>query len=58
MTSQDNPQETTVLTDEGCYVALTDEPLNIQAITDRVRSPQAGAIVIFAGTTPPPLHNS
>ena len=41
------------LTQPGCYVALTDAPLNLQSITDRVRSPQAGAIVIFAGPPSP-----
>ncbi|KAJ4298683.1 hypothetical protein N0V88_003714 [Collariella sp. IMI 366227] len=39
------------LSEEGCYVALTNGHLNIQSVTDRVRSPQAGAIVLFAGTT-------
>ena len=37
------------LTEDGCYVALTHAPLNVQSIMDRVRSPQAGAIVLFAG---------
>ncbi|GAW23306.1 hypothetical protein EKO27_g7904 [Xylaria grammica] len=36
---------------EGCYVALTHGHLHAQDIIDRVRSPQAGAIVLFAGTT-------
>lgn len=35
----------------GCYVALTGASLNAQKAMDRVRSPQAGAIVVFAGTT-------
>ncbi|KAK4168648.1 Molybdopterin biosynthesis MoaE [Cladorrhinum sp. PSN259] len=39
------------LTEEGIYVALTSDHLNYQSIIDRVRSPSAGAIVIFAGTT-------
>ncbi|SPQ19484.1 c09641e3-6f17-4edd-89ff-6815f25f5bbc [Thermothielavioides terrestris] len=43
--------EDTFLEQEGCYVALTNSPLNLQSIVDRVRSPQAGAIVLFAGTT-------
>jgi molybdopterin synthase catalytic subunit len=48
--AQDQDQnEDTSLTQENCYVALTHAPLNLQSITDRVRSPQAGAIVIFAG---------
>ncbi|KAI1339349.1 Molybdopterin biosynthesis MoaE [Xylariaceae sp. FL0016] len=37
--------------DDRCYVALTHGYLNSQEIMDRVRSPQAGAIVLFAGTT-------
>ena len=37
------------LQDEGTYVALTHDHLNAQSIMDRVRSPQAGAIVLFAG---------
>lgn len=32
-----------------CYVGLTHDHLNVQNVMDRVRSPQAGAIVIFAG---------
>ncbi|KAL2158436.1 hypothetical protein VTH06DRAFT_4484 [Thermothelomyces fergusii] len=39
------------LSQEGCYVALTYSPLDMQSVIDRVRSPQAGAIVLFAGTT-------
>ncbi|RYO90117.1 hypothetical protein DL766_002485 [Monosporascus sp. MC13-8B] len=39
------------LQEDGCYVALTHDRLNVQSIMDRVRSPQAGAIVLFAGTT-------
>lgn len=42
------------LTSEGCYVALTLSHLDIPSMMDRVRSPEAGAIVIFAGTPPPP----
>ncbi|KAI2632765.1 Molybdopterin biosynthesis MoaE [Xylaria nigripes] len=41
----------TEIGENGCYVALTDEHLNVQEIMDRVRSPEAGAIVMFAGTT-------
>ncbi|KAK3694788.1 Molybdopterin biosynthesis MoaE [Podospora appendiculata] len=44
-------QETDELTSPGCYVALTHAHLDAQAIMDRVRSPAAGAIVLFAGTT-------
>ncbi|KAI5917266.1 Molybdopterin biosynthesis MoaE [Camillea tinctor] len=39
------------LNEDGCFVALTRNHLQVQAIVDRVRSPQAGAIVLFAGTT-------
>lgn len=46
------------LTSEGCYVALTLSPLSIPSMMDRVRSPEAGAIVIFAGTSPPPPTHS
>lgn len=35
--------------DDGCYVALTHDHLNAQEVIDRVRSPAAGAIVLFAG---------
>jgi molybdopterin synthase catalytic subunit len=42
-------QSSTELHEEGCYVGLTPEHLNVQAVMDRVRSPEAGAIVIFAG---------
>jgi hypothetical protein len=34
---------------EGCYVALTDDYLDIKSTMDRVRDPGAGAIVLFAG---------
>ncbi|KAI1170424.1 Molybdopterin biosynthesis MoaE [Nemania sp. FL0916] len=39
------------LAKDRCYVALTHGHLKVQEIMDRVRSPQAGAIVLFAGTT-------
>ncbi|KAI1186919.1 Molybdopterin biosynthesis MoaE [Nemania serpens] len=39
------------ISEDGCYVALTYEHLQVQETMDRVRSPQAGAIVLFAGTT-------
>ncbi|KAG5922360.1 hypothetical protein E4U61_005353 [Claviceps capensis] len=39
------------LSDENCHVALTTNLLNPQATMDKVRSPAAGAIVLFAGTT-------
>jgi hypothetical protein len=37
------------LQDNECYVALTHEHLDTKSMMDRVRSPKAGAIVIFAG---------
>lgn len=37
----------------GCYVALTHGLLQVSEIMDRVRSPEAGAIVLFAGMPPP-----
>jgi molybdopterin synthase catalytic subunit len=41
--------EAAELCDDGCYVALTHNHLNVQEVMERVRSPQAGAIVLFAG---------
>ncbi|KAI8951604.1 Molybdopterin biosynthesis MoaE [Xylaria longipes] len=41
----------TEINEGGCYVALTHEHLQAQDAIDRVRSSQAGAIVLFAGTT-------
>lgn len=37
------------LEEDECYVALTDGYLDAKAMMDRVRSPKAGAIVLFAG---------
>ncbi|KAL5606682.1 hypothetical protein BROUX41_003078 [Berkeleyomyces rouxiae] len=34
-----------------CYVGFTFNHLSVKDAMDRVRSPQAGAIVVFAGTT-------
>ena len=39
----------TELGSDKCYVALTHHHLSAQDIMNRVRSPQAGAIVLFAG---------
>lgn len=41
----------TSLTSPGIYVGLTHDPLDPKPIMDKVRSPQAGATVLFAGTT-------
>ncbi|KAK2600816.1 hypothetical protein N8I77_010323 [Diaporthe amygdali] len=46
-----DPSTTTSLTSPGIYVALTHEPLDAKSMMDKVRSPEAGAIVLFAGTT-------
>ncbi|KAI1473660.1 hypothetical protein K445DRAFT_322460 [Daldinia sp. EC12] len=43
--------ETTEIKDDACYVGLTHDHLSVNNVMDRVRSPQAGAIVMFAGTT-------
>ncbi|KAK1712750.1 Molybdopterin biosynthesis MoaE [Colletotrichum lupini] len=39
------------VSEDSCYVALTYHLLDPSAIMNRVRSPQAGAIVLFSGTT-------
>ncbi|THV45193.1 hypothetical protein BGAL_0518g00030 [Botrytis galanthina] len=39
------------LCEDNCYVALTHEYLDAKVMMDKVRSPKAGAIVLFAGTT-------
>ncbi|EKD15684.1 Molybdenum cofactor synthesis protein 2B [Drepanopeziza brunnea f. sp. 'multigermtubi' MB_m1] len=39
------------LQEDECYVALTHDYLDVKSTMDRVRSPKAGAIVLFAGTT-------
>ncbi|KAF5022273.1 hypothetical protein F66182_5676 [Fusarium sp. NRRL 66182] len=49
MSTKENAQHVWELSDQDCHVALTHEHLNAQAIMDRVRSPSAGAIVLFAG---------
>jgi molybdopterin synthase catalytic subunit len=43
MSDTDSKQE------DNCYVALTEKHLDAKDIMDRVRSPKAGAIVLFAG---------
>jgi len=39
------------LSEDGCYVALTNSSLDVNTVMDKVRSPAAGAIVVFAGMT-------
>lgn len=38
---------------DNIYVGLSDEPLNILTTIARVKSPKAGAVVMFAGTASP-----
>lgn len=44
-----NKMSTKELQDGDCYVALTHDHLDASSIMNRVRSPKAGAIVLFAG---------
>jgi hypothetical protein len=37
------------LSEGQCYVALTDDRLDAKVTMDRVRSPKAGAMVLFEG---------
>lgn len=37
------------LADEGCWVGLTEEVLDAKMMMNQVRSPKAGAVVLFAG---------
>ncbi|RPB01015.1 Molybdopterin biosynthesis MoaE, partial [Choiromyces venosus 120613-1] len=39
------------LSKENIHVELTNDPLSITQVMDRIRSPKAGALVLFAGTT-------
>lgn len=45
----DTSEDVWELSEDNCYVALTNDHLNAQQIMDKVRSPAAGAIVLFAG---------
>lgn len=40
------------LSEENIHVELTHEPLSITGTLNRVRSPKAGALVLFAGLNP------
>jgi molybdopterin synthase catalytic subunit len=42
-------QDSGEISELGCFVGLTQEHLDVVQLMDRVRSPKAGAIVIFAG---------
>lgn len=35
---------------EKCWVALTHDNLDVKVVMNKVRDPQAGAIVVFAGS--------
>jgi molybdopterin synthase catalytic subunit len=47
--NKDDANDIWELSEQGCYVGLTHNYLNIQEAIDKVRSPMAGAIVLFAG---------
>jgi molybdopterin synthase catalytic subunit len=48
---QTQPNSTpTHFEEDGVFVALTHDTLDAVAIMNKVRSPKAGAIVLFAGT--------
>ena len=49
MTDSEPPQQATELSEGPCHVSLTHDLLNVNEVMDRVRSPSAGAIVLFAG---------
>lgn len=40
------------LSEPDVYVSLTYDELNAKSIMDRVKSPKAGAVVLFAGKKP------
>ena len=51
------PDEPQQIETEGISVALTDSELNIPAVVEKVKSPKAGAIVLFAGCASPPINS-
>jgi hypothetical protein len=46
------PPSKTILSEENIHVELTFEQLDVIGIMNRVKSPKAGAIVLFAGDYP------
>jgi molybdopterin synthase catalytic subunit len=44
------------LSEPNIYVSLTYDPLDASAAMARVKSPKAGAVVLFAGMPPIPLN--
>ncbi|ATY60534.1 Molybdopterin biosynthesis [Cordyceps militaris] len=51
MAAQQTDDDPWHMTEDGCHVALTHSPLSASSVLDLVRSPSAGALVLFAGTT-------
>lgn len=49
MVASEKPQDIWELSEQDCHVSLTHNHLNYQTVVDSVRSPSAGAIVVFAG---------
>jgi len=43
--------DSSIMTEDNVYVSLTNESIQPMKLMDMVRSPEAGAIVLFAGTT-------
>lgn len=52
---QQQQQQQDFLSRENIHVELTSAPLCITKVMDRIRSPKAGALVLFAGIIPPSL---
>ncbi|KAI9889280.1 MAG: Molybdopterin synthase catalytic subunit [Vezdaea aestivalis] len=44
-------EDVSAIEEETVYVALSKLPLDLSSVVKRVKSPKAGAIVLFAGTT-------
>ena len=49
----EEPNEDQCIKEDGISVALTHGLLDARAVMNEVRSPKAGAIVLFAGQSPP-----
>lgn len=47
-----SPPQPQSMSEENIHVELTHEPLSITGTLNRVRSPKAGALVLFAGLNP------
>lgn len=44
------------VSEDNIFVSLTHSPLCLDTVVDKVRSPEAGAIVLFAGNRPGSLN--